>query len=33
MVGSGGIWRQKELVPLLQVLLKLMLTYGEGGIR
>jgi hypothetical protein len=29
VVGTGGIWRPKESASLLQVLLKLMLTYGK----
>jgi hypothetical protein len=29
MVHAGGIWRQKEHAFLLQVLLKLTLTYGK----
>jgi hypothetical protein len=33
MVGTDGIWRQREHISLLQVLLKLMLTYGKGGTR
>jgi hypothetical protein len=32
MAGAGGICRQRESA-LLQVLLKLVLTYGKGGAR
>jgi hypothetical protein len=33
MVGTVGIWRQREYASLLQVLLKLTLIYGMGGTR
>jgi hypothetical protein len=31
MVDPGGSWKQRQCASLLQVLLKLMLTYGKGG--
>jgi hypothetical protein len=31
MVVPGGIWRKRECASLLQVLLKLMLTYGKNS--
>jgi hypothetical protein len=31
MVGAGGVCWQREPASLLQVLLKLTLTYGKGG--
>jgi hypothetical protein len=33
MVGTGGIWRQRESASLLQMLLKLALIYGKGGAK
>jgi hypothetical protein len=33
MVGPGGSLKQRDYTSLLQVLLKLTLTYGKGGTR